>query len=121
MRYKTARSLAPPVLRAGAVLIAAALALVGVRDALAQGVTVTAEDVTVASGGAVELTVSGHSEQAIGALGIDVLFDETLLTPHSCQTPIAICNTGAQPGLLRLNSVSLIGFSGDITFATIIF
>ncbi|MCH7483914.1 MAG: hypothetical protein IIA90_02055 [Chloroflexi bacterium] len=97
------------------------MALLIAREALAGGVTVLAEDVTVASGGAVELTLSGHSDQAIGALGIDVLFDEALVTPHSCQTAIAICNTSAGPGLLRLNSVSLLGFSGDITFATIVF
>ena len=121
MRAQTARPLATLILRAGAVLIAGALALMGTREALAEGVTVSAEDVTVASGGAVELTITGHSEEAIGAFGIDVLFDEALVTPHSCQTPIAICNTGAQPGVLRLNSVSLLGFSGDILFATIIF
>ena len=109
------------MLRAGAVLIAGAVVLLGAGQALAAGVTVSAEDVTAASGGAVELTLSGHSEQAIGALGIDVRFDETLVTPHSCQSEIALCNTGAQPGLLRLNSVSLQGFSGDITFATIVF
>jgi len=109
------------MLRVGVVLIAGAMALLGAREALAEAVTVSAEDVTVASGGAVELTLSGHSEQAIGAFGIDVLFDEALVTPHSCQTAIAICNTSAQPGLLRLNSVSLIGFSGDIAFATIVF
>jgi hypothetical protein len=97
------------------------MALLGAREALAEGVTVSAEDVTAASGGAVELTLSGHSEQAIGAFGINVLFDEALVTPHSCQTAIAICNTSAGPGLLRLNSVSLLGFSGDITFATIVF
>ena len=109
------------MLRAGAVLITGAIALLSAREALAEGVTVSAEDVTVAPGGAVELTISGHSEQAIGAFGIDVLFDEALVTPHSCQSAIALCNTGAQPGLLRLNSVSLLGFSGDITFATIVF
>ncbi len=109
------------MLRAVAVLIAGLVVLLGARDVLAAGVTVSAEDVSVASGGAVGLTLSGHSEQAIGAFGIDILFDEALVTPHSCQTAIAICNTGAQPGLLRLNSVSLLGFSGDITFATIIF
>ncbi len=121
MRTQTARPLAILILRAGVVLIAGAMALLGAREALAEGVTVSAEDVTVASGGAVELTLSGHSEQAIGAFGIDVLFDEALVTPHSCQTAIAICNTSAGPGLLRLNSVSLLGFSGDITFATIVF
>lgn len=109
------------MLRAGAVLITGAIALLSAREALAEGVTVSAEDVTVAPGGAVELTISGHSEQAIGAFGIDVLFDEALVTPHSCQSAIALCNTGVQPGLLRLNSVSLLGFSGDITFATIVF
>ncbi len=109
------------MLRAGAVLIAAAVALLVAREALAGGVTVAAEDVTVAPGGAVELTLSGHSEQAIGAFGIDVVFDEALVTPQSCQTAIALCNTSAGPGLLRLNSVSLLGFSGDITFATIVF
>lgn len=109
------------MLRAGAVLITGAIALLSARAALAEGVTVSAEDVTVAPGGAVELTISGHSEQAIGAFGIDVLFDEALVTPHSCQSAIALCNTGVQPGLLRLNSVSLLGFSGDITFATIVF
>lgn len=109
------------ILRAGAVLIAGAIVLLGARQAVAAGVTVSAEDVTAASGGAVELTLSGHSEQAIGAFGIDVLFDEALVTPHSCQSPIATCNTAAQPGLLRLNGVSLLGFSGDITFATIVF
>ncbi len=109
------------MLRAGAVLIAGAFVLLSGREAMASGVTVSAEDVTVAPGGAVELTLSGHSEQAIGAFGIDVLFDEALVTPHSCQTAIAICNPAAQPGLLRLNSVSLLGFSGDITFATIVF
>ncbi len=109
------------MLRASAVLIAAAMALLIASDALAGGVTVSAPDVTVASGGAVEVTLSGHSEQAIGAFGINVLFDEALVTPHSCQTAIAICNTSAGPGLLRLNSVNLLGFSGDITFATIVF
>ncbi len=121
MRTLTAGSLATEILRAGAVMIAGAIVLLGARQALASGVTVSAEDVTAAPGGAVELTLSGHSEQPIGALGIDVRFDETLVTPYSCQSPIAICNTSAQPGLLRLNSVSLQGFSGDITFATIIF
>ena len=109
------------MLRAGAVLIAAAMALLIAREALAGGVTVSAEDVTVASGSVAELTLSGHSEQAIGAFGIDVLFDEALVTPHSCQTAIALCNTSAGPGLLRLNSISLLGFSGDITFASIVF
>ncbi len=121
MRTLTAKPPAAPMLRAAVVLIAGVLALLVAREALAEGVTVSAEDVTVASGGAVGLTLSGHSEQAIGAFGIDVIFDETLVTPHSCQTPIALCNTSAAPGLLRLNSVSLLGFSGDILFATIIF
>ena len=109
------------MLRTGAVLIAGAIALLSARQAVAAGVTVSAEDVTAASGGAVELKLSGHSEQPIGAFGINVSFDEALVTPHSCQSAIATCNTGAQPGLLRLNSVSLIGFSGDIPFATIVF
>ena len=109
------------MLRAGVVLIAGAVVLLGARQALASGVTVSAEDVTAAPGGAVELTLSGHSEQAIGALGIDVHFDETLVTPHSCQSSIAICNTNTEPGLLRLVTVNLLGFSGDIAFATIVF
>ena len=121
MHTLAAGPLATQILRASVVLIAGAIALLGARQALATGVTVSAEDVTAASGGAVELTISGHSDEAIGALGIDVRFDDTLVTPHSCQSPIAICNTGAEPGLLRLVSVSLQGFSGDITFATIIF
>ena len=121
MRTLTVGSLATEMLRASVVLIAGAIVLLGARQALASGVTVSAEDVTAAPGGAAELTLSGHSEQPIGALGIDVRFDETLVTPYSCQSPIAICNTSAQPGLLRLNSVSLQGFSGDITFATIVF
>ena len=121
MRTLAARPPATQILRVGVALISGAIILLGARQALAAGITVSAEDVTTASGGAVEVTISGHSEPLIGALGIDVRFDQTLLTPHSCQSPIAICNTSVEPGLLRLVSVSLKGFSGDITFATIIF
>ncbi|HEY5639443.1 MAG TPA: dockerin type I domain-containing protein [Dehalococcoidia bacterium] len=122
MRTQAAKSMGVPALRACVVLLAGALlALPGARLALAGGVTIAAEDVTAASSGAVELTISGHSEQPIGALRIDVLFDEELLKAYSCQTTIGICKTGTQPGALRLNSVSLSGFSGDITFATIVF
>jgi hypothetical protein len=121
MRPLTARLPGAQLLRAGIVLVAGVAALLTAREALAEGVTLSAEDVTAASGGAVEIKLSGHSEQAIGAFSIDILFDEMLVTPYSCQTAIAICNTGAQPGLLRLNGVSLLGFSGDITFATIVF
>ncbi len=123
MRTQTAKLTGVRALQAGVVLLAGAiLALLGARLALAGGgVTIAGEDVTAASGGAVELTISGHSEQPIGALGIDVLFDHELLTAYSCQSPIGICKIGIQPGTLRLNSVSLSGFSGDITFATIVF
>jgi len=109
------------MLRVGVGLVAGAIVLLSARETLAASVTVVAEDVTAASGGAVELTLSGHSDLAIGAFGIDVLFDEALVTPHSCQSSIALCNTSAQPGLLRLNNVSLLGFSGDLMFATIVF
>ncbi len=65
MRTLAARAPATQMLRVGVVLIAGAIILLGSRQALAAGVTVSAEDVTVASGGAVELTLSGHSDLAI--------------------------------------------------------
>lgn len=122
MRTLAARPVRGEILRFCAVVIASVLVLLGgARETLAGNLTVSAEDVKVGDGGAVALTLTGHSEVGIGAFGIDVLYDETLVAPHSCQTAIAVCNTSTQPGLLRLNSVSLLGFSGDITFATIIF
>jgi hypothetical protein len=108
-------------LRLGALALALAAALVLSGEARAGGVTISGEEETAAPGSAVEFTVSGHSDTPIGAFGIDILFDETKLVAHSCQSNIAICNRAAQPGRLRLNGVSLSGFSGDITFATVIF
>jgi hypothetical protein len=109
------------LLRLGVLVMALAAALALTGEARAGGVTVSGEDETIAPSSAVEFTVSGHSETPIGAFGIDILFDETKLVAHSCQSNLAICNRAAQPGRLRLNGVSLVGFSGDITFVTVIF
>jgi hypothetical protein len=107
--------------RAALVLAACGIALLGSSGAGAGNITVTGEDVTTAPGGAVAFTVSGHSPQAIGAFGIEVTFDPDLLSPFSCQVNNALCNTEADPGRLRLSSASVLGFTGDITVATIVF
>jgi hypothetical protein len=103
-------------------LAACVLALLGSHGAGAGGITVSGEDLTAAPGGAVAFTISGHSAETIGAYGIEVFFDEDLVSPYSCQVNNAICNTDPpQPGHLRLSSASVLGISGDITFATIVF
>jgi hypothetical protein len=102
-------------------LVAGVIALGGWSGAGAGSTSVTGKDVSVVPGGAVAFTVSGHSEQVIGAFRIDLTFDDDLVQPHSCQASNALCNLDVEPGRVRLNSVSLLGFTGDITFATIVF
>jgi len=122
MQTKTAVLPTPTTLvRTGLVLVALALALLGVTGAQAGAITVQGEDVTVGPGAAFDFAVTGHSETPIGAFGISITFDEDVVTPQSCQSSIALCNKGASDGELRLNGVSLAGYSGDITFATIVF
>lgn len=86
-----------------------------------QQVTVQGEHVSAGPGGAVTLEVSGHSQEPIGAFGIDVKFDPEMLTPVSCQSDTMLCTKGVYEGQLRINGISLIGYSGDITFGTIVF
>lgn len=109
------------LVRAGLVFVALALALLSTTGAHAGAITIQGEDVTVGPGAAFSFAVTGHSATPIGAFSMRVTFDEDVVVPQSCQSSIALCNKGASDGELRLNGVSLAGYSGDITFATIVF
>lgn len=96
--------------------------LLGASSARGEGeITVGGENLTVGPDTAFTFTVSGHSEEPFGAFGITIFFDSGMIAPTSCQSTIALCNKGVSDGELRLNSVNLAGFGGDITFATIVF
>jgi hypothetical protein len=103
--------------------IACALALLGAGRIAHAGdsIAVQGQDVATGPGGAVAFTVTGHSDEPIGAFGITVTYDETVLTAFSCQASGVLCIKGALPGELRINGANINGYSGDITFATIVF
>jgi hypothetical protein len=109
-------------MRVCVILATFALALLGVANAGAGGpVTVSGDHVTAGPGAAVTFNVTGHADEPIGAIGVSVKFDPESVTPVSCQSTIALCYKGAGEGELRMNTVSLNGFSGDIIFITIVF
>jgi hypothetical protein len=96
--------------------------LLGVGSAGAGGsIVISGQDVSTGPGGAVTFEVTGYSTEKIGAFGIDVYYDQDRLSVTSCQAEGVLCTKGAIPGQLRINGISLTGFSGDITFATIVF
>ncbi|HUF52937.1 MAG TPA: dockerin type I domain-containing protein [Dehalococcoidia bacterium] len=102
--------------------IACALALLSLTGARADDtITVQGEDVATGPGGAVTFEVTGYSDTPIGAFGISVTFDDAMLTPISCQVSGVLCIKGALAGELRINGANIYGFSGEITFATIVF
>lgn len=108
--------------RVAIVAIIGALALLSFSSASGNlGIEVHGQDVSTGPGGAVTFQVTGSSPEPIGAFGIRVTYDNEKLTTTSCQASGVICVKGALPGELRINGANIYGYSGDITFATIVF
>jgi hypothetical protein len=91
-------------------------------DAQGAGITVEGGSFEVAPDSAFTFDVTGHAPgHTIGAFSITVAFDPDVLTPLSCQSSTSRCNKGAGEGELIMNSASLLGWTGDIHFGTIVF
>jgi hypothetical protein len=95
-----------------------------VRDGRAQGggITVEGGSFEVAPDSAFTFDVTGEAPaHTIGAFSITVEFNPNVLTALSCQSSTSRCNKGAGEGELIMNSASLLGWTGDIHFGTIVF
>ena len=109
-----------------AVLAVAAVLLAGggADEGRAQGAGITVEggSFEVAPDSAFIFDVTGESPaHTIGAFSITVAFDPDVLNPLSCQSSTSRCNKGAGEGELIMNGASLLGWTGDIHFGTIVF
>jgi hypothetical protein len=110
-------------LAAFAAAILCLVAFVGVSNVLAAGsvsdfkvgsaTTPPNADVTI------NVTASGS---AIGAFGVNIKYDTTLVTPTSCTSPKGACNVTFASDTVRINGADNSGISGtDVVLGTITF
>jgi hypothetical protein len=104
------------------IAVAVCAALIPLCAAAEHGsIAISADEVVTAPGSSFTFNVTGHSDPVIGAFSMDITFDPVVIQAQSCQSTFALCNKGAGEGMLTLNGANLLGYTGDLKFATLVF
>lgn len=110
-------------------LLLALFMLIPAQDVSAQDepVTIMIGSATVPSGGTAEVPMTlDPGTQLVGAITLDIVYDENILGVVNCRSieddenGFSACNT-AEPGIIKFTVISVGGISADLRLATIEF